>query len=159
MLRDVSMESNATYVGVGSAIAASGNTFLVHTTTSGHNVPNTTPQGTLAKLHNTGCSQQPFTLANSLIAGADSCYAIGTCSFSSNGGNQYGLQAGGYFIFAGLDQWQPDASVFGLSAGAFGSTRQVLGWNSDGAIHPQVGFDVSAYCSSEDARGFPRNAA
>jgi predicted outer membrane repeat protein len=156
-LRDVSLNANATYAGNGSAIAASGNTALMHVTTANHNVPGMQLQSTLAKVYHTACGSQPFVLANSLIAGADNCYAISAGSFSSSGGNQYGTQAGGCYILAGLDQWQPDSAVFGLSLGDFGGAQQVLGWNADGATRPQVGFGVGAYCSTSDIRGLPRN--
>ena len=156
-LINVSLADNLIHGGQGTAIAASGGTALAHVTTGGHNPPGAAFRSTLAKLHHTACSGRAFTLTNSIVGDDDNCQALGIGSFTSNGGNQYGPQAGGCYMIAGLDAFQHDAAIFGLSSGLFGGAQKILGWNDDGVARPQVGFGVSAHCSAEDVCGLPRD--
>lgn len=153
-VRNASMYNNSTAAGDGTAVASSGNTKLIHVTTNGHNsVGSPTLKATLYKTFSTLCGVQPFQLANSIVGGADSCYSPIVGVITSAGGNQFGPQAGGCTILSGVDHWNTDPSVFGLSLGGFGTTREVLGWDNDGVVRPQVNFGVAANCDVQDVLG------
>jgi predicted outer membrane repeat protein len=155
-VRDSSFYANQSVLGQGEVISASGDTFLAHVSTDAHGQTNSGPS-TLHKSFSTQCGTQYFSIANSVIAGADNCYGQSGV-IQSNGGNQFGPYTGGCYFLAGLDQYGT-SSTFGLSLGTFGGLKRVLGWNADALLRPQVNFGQSAYCSALDVRGLPRPAS
>lgn len=147
VLRDTSLWGNASPSG--KAIHAAGSTALVHVTTALHG------SNALVKGYHTACGSQPFSIANSVIAGLDRCSAVSGAP-SSGGGNFYSAASPNCGFVGALDAMHSD-TVLGLQAGTFGSERLVLGWANDGVVRPQVNAGHPAYCSSVDTRGFPRN--
>jgi hypothetical protein len=157
VVRDSSFYANQSVQGQGEAISATGNTSLVHVSTDGHGQASGAGPGSLHKAYHTTCGSQPFTIANSLIAGADSCYSQ-SGTMTSQGGNVLGPFTGNCGFSAGLDQYSSNAQI-AISLGTYGGSQRVLGWNQDGNPRPQVNFGQTAFCSTLDVRGLPRPAA
>lgn len=147
VVRDSSLWGNASPSG--KAVHAAGSTSLLHVTTALHG------SQALVKGYHTACGNQPFGIANSVIAGLDRCSAV-VGATSSGGGNFYSSATPNCNFIDGLDAMHSD-TVLGVQAGTFGSERMVLGWGDDGLVRPQVDAGHPAYCSSVDVRGFPRD--
>jgi len=152
-VRDTSFASNfsvgSTLVG---AIRSSGQTALTHVTAGWHHYVGALSIPAFHRSYHTACGSQPFTVANSLLRDTG-CSSSGITSL---GGNQLGPSSVNCGATA-LDQVQTSNDIFALSLGSFGGLLEVAGWPNDGATRPQVGFGLSAYCSSVDVHGLPRS--
>ncbi len=155
-LRNVSFHGNSVVTGRGAAVMSSGKTFMAHMSSAGH----ASGTATFARTFHTFCGSQPFSWANSVVGGTDSCYSQFGGPIGSHGGNHFGPGASQcQALQGGLDKRHSNSSVFGLSLGTYGGVMEVLGWTADGQSRPQVDFGHSVYCSSHDIRNLPRAGA
>lgn len=139
----------------GEAISATGSTFMAHISTNGHGAIEGDGPAAIHKRYHTMCGSQSFALANSIVSGVDRCVSQ-TGAITSAGGNAYGQYGSNCGLLGALDQIG-NSGAYHLMLGAFGGEFDVLGWNSDGQVRPQINFGQSAYCSATDIRGLPRS--
>ena len=139
----------------GEVISATGGTFMAHVSTNGHGAIEGDGPAAIHKRYHTMCGSQSFALANSIVSGVDRCVSqFG--AITSVGGNSYGQYGSSCGLLGVLDQ-SGNSGAYHLMLGAFGGEFDVLGWNNDGQVRPQINFGQSAYCSATDIRGLPRS--
>lgn len=141
----------------GQAIESTGPSRLRHATLhSNRDAQNGTSPGVL-QVYEATCgngSNEIMRLANSLIT--DYC-GFNVARLRSEGGNQYGPNAGVCPAVGSRDRRLTSDSLFRLSESRFGGPVAVWGWTTSSLIQvPQYNGGLSAACVATDVRGLPR---